>query len=88
VFFTPGDIRVLAIDRRGGREDELLDALVFGEFEQVLCRNDICPLVADRVFNRRADASLGSKVDDGVERSVRGRWDLGYGRWGAGQTVG
>ena len=58
MFFAPRDIRVHAIDGRGRRKDELLDPLLFGEFEQVLGSNDIGALVADRVFDRGADAGL------------------------------
>ena len=58
MFFAPRDIRVHSIDRGGRGKDELLDVLLLGEFEQVLCRDDIGALVADGVLDRGADAGL------------------------------
>ena len=59
VLLAPRDIRVFAIDRRGRCEDELLDALLLGEFEQVLRSDDIGTLITDGVLDRRTDAGLG-----------------------------
>jgi len=66
VLLRPRDIGVFAINRRRGRKDELLDGVLLGEFEQVLGGDDIGALVADGIFDRRTDAGLGGKVDDGV----------------------
>ena len=56
VLFRPWDIWILAINRRGRREDELLNVILLGEFEQVLRRDDIGTLIANRVFDGRTDA--------------------------------
>jgi len=67
VLFAPRDIRIDAIHRGGRSEDELLDALVFGKFEQVLGRDNIGSLITDWVFNGGAHARFGGEVDDGVK---------------------
>src|SRR5690606_15660035 len=70
VVFDEGHALRTAIGRRGGSEDEVRLAVLFGGVQQVERTGEVHIVVEPRIFDRNAHAGHGGQVGNGVEGVV------------------